>query len=37
MVTEQIIVGTKSKHDQLQSRKLWSAKIKGNTLETKNE
>lgn len=36
MVAEQIIVGTNSKHDQLQSRKLWNAKIKDNTQETKN-
>lgn len=35
MVAEQIIVGTDSKHDQLQSRKLWNMKTKDNTLETK--
>lgn len=36
MIAGQIIVGTNSKPDQLQSRKVWEAKIKDNILQTKN-
>lgn len=35
MVADQIIVGTNSKPDQLQNRKLQNVKIKDNTQETK--